>query len=117
MLKDELAKIDVSNDSPFLYSGVILYSPNDSIFYKITFGTGDNLDNLCDGCDDYMNIIMDTYNDEGCFLEDVGGYQFDFAKKDYSGFINDEKLIRDCLKFIGCKKIDSCILIKKILGD
>jgi hypothetical protein len=116
MLKDELAKIDVSNDSPFLHSGVILYCPNNSIFYKITFGTGDNLDNVCDGCDDYMNITMDTYNDEGYFLEDIDGGQLDIAKKDYSGFINDEKLIRDCLKFVGCKKIDSCVLIKKILG-
>jgi hypothetical protein len=59
---------------------------------------------------------MDTYNDEGYFLEDIDGGQLDIAKKDYSGFINDEKLIRDCLKFVGCKKIDSCILIKKILG-
>lgn len=117
MLKDELAKIDVSNDSPFLYSGVILYSPYHNMFYKISFGTGDNLDNLCDGCDDYMNITMDTYNDEGNFLEDVGGNQFDIARKDYSGFINDEKLIRDCLKFVDCKKIDGCILIKKILGE
>jgi hypothetical protein len=116
MLKDELAKIDISNDSPFLCSGVILYCPNNSIFYKITFGTGDNLANVCDGCDDYMNISMDTYNDEGYFLEDIDGGQLDIAKKDYSGFINDEKLIRDCLKFVGCKKIDGCILIKKILG-
>lgn len=116
MLKNELAKLDVSNDSPFLHSGVILYSPNHNIFYKISFGTGDHLDNLCDGCDDYMNITMDTYNDDGYFLEDIGGNQFDFAKKDYTGFINDEKLIRDCLKFVDCKKIDSCILIKKIMG-
>ena len=63
-----------------------------------------------------MNITMDTYNDGGHFLEDIGGGQFDFARKDYSGFINDEKLIRDCLKFVDCKKIDSCILIKRILG-
>lgn len=117
MLKDELAKIDVSNDSPFVYSGVILYSHYYNMFYKISFGTGDNLNNLCDGCDDYMNITMDTYTDDGCFLEDIDGGQFDFARKDYSGFINDEKLIRDCLKFVGCKKIDNCILIKKILGE
>ena len=114
MLKDELAKIDITDDKPFLNSGIILYSPNHGMFFKITFGSCDNICDVCDGCDDYMNITMDTYNDGGSFLEDVGGGQFDIAKKDYTGFINDEKLIRDCLKFVDCKKIDSCILIKKI---
>jgi hypothetical protein len=115
MLKDELAKIDVSNDRPFLNSGVILYCPDNNIFYRITFGFGGNMDSLCDGCDDYMDISMDTYNDEGFFHTDIDGGQFDFARKDYSGFINDEKLIRDCLKFVDCKKIDSCVLVKKMI--
>lgn len=116
MLKDELAKIDVSDDTPFWDSGVILFCPDKHIFYKIEFAAGGNgrADDLCDGCDDYMNISMDGYNDEGDFFEDFDGGQFDFARKDYSGFINDEKLIRDCLEFVGCKRIDSCILIKKI---
>jgi hypothetical protein len=118
MLKDELAKIDITDDTPFLNSGVILYCPDNNIFYRIScfkrFGFGSIIDNLCDGCDDYVDISMDTYTDEGFFHTDIDGGQFDFARKDYSGFINDEKLIRDCLKFVDCKKIDSCILIKKI---
>ena len=113
MLKDELAKVDVS-DMNFWDGGIILYCPDNSIFYRISFGLGGNIDSLCDGCDDYMNISMDTYNDVGFFIESIDGGQFDFARKDYSGFINDEKLIRDCLKFVDCKKIDSCILIKKL---
>lgn len=113
MLKDELAKIDITYDTPFLDSGVILYCPNNNIFYRISFGFDGNI-SLCDGCDYYMDISMDTYDDGGFFLTDIDGGQFDFARKDYSGFINDEKLIRDCLKTFGCKKIDSCILIRKI---
>lgn len=116
MLKDELSKIDITDDTPFFNSGVILYCPDNNIFYRISFSFGGNvnMDILCDGCDDYMDISMDTYNNEGYFLEDIDSKQFDFAKTDYNGFISDEKLIRDCLKFVGCKKIDSCILIKKI---
>ena len=68
MLKDELAKINITDDKPFLNSGVILYCPDNNIFYRITFGFGDNIDSLCDGCDDYMDISMDTYNDEGFFI-------------------------------------------------
>lgn len=119
MLKDELAKIDITDDTPFWNVGVILYCPDDNIFYRISFGLGDNI-SFCDGCDYYVDISMDAYNAEGFFLTDIDGGQFDFARKNYSGFINDEKLIRDCLKTFGCKKIDSCIVIrkiKKILGE
>ena len=111
MLKDILEKIDCTNDYQFDGSSIILFSPTNKLFYKIAFGGGDNADDLEEGCDDYMYLQIDRYNDDGDFEEDYDGGQFEFAQKDYSGYINDEKLIRDCLEFLGCLDVENLVLI------
>ena len=110
MLKDILEKIDCTNDYQFDGSSIILFSPTNKLFYKIAFGCGDNAD-LDEGCDDYMYLQIDKYDDDGSFIEDYDGGQFEFAQKDYSGYINDEKLIRDCLEFMDCRDVENLVLI------
>lgn len=115
MLKDELMKIDCGMDVPFENGGIILYSPDSQVFFKIAFGDGTNSDSLEDDCDDYVYVQKDRYNDDGDFDEDIDGGQMDICRKDYTGYINDEKLIRDCFKFMDYDDvfIDRLILIRK----
>ena len=112
MLKDTLNKIDCTNDYEFDGATIVLFCPTNKLFYKIAFGGGD-CDELSDDCDDYMSIQIDRYNDDGDFEEDYDGGQLDFAQADYSGYINDEKLIRDCLEFVDCPDIENVILINE----
>jgi len=112
MLKDVLEKID-TNEIKFENDGIILFCPSNKIFYKIAFGDGTNADALEEGCDDYMYLVQDKYDENGWFQEDIDGGQLDFNRKDYTGYINDEKLIRDCLSFMDCPDIDNCIFIAK----
>jgi len=113
MLKDALTMVCCENDNKFEGAGIILYSPFSNLFYKIAFGDGCNSDDLTEGCDDYMYLTIDKYNEDGDFEEDVDGGQLDFNRKNYTGYINDEKLIRDCLEFMDCGDIDSLIFIRK----
>lgn len=116
MLKDELMKIDCANDIPFETSGIILFSPTDKVFCKIAFGDGSNADSLEDDCDDYMWFEKDSYNEDGELDVEVDGGQMDFCRKDYSGFINEENLIRDCLLFMNYEDedIDKMVIVRKI---
>lgn len=93
--------------------GVVVYCPGDALFYRIAFGDNTNSGVLCEGCDDYMYLTIDAYGANGCFEEDIDGGQMDINTKDYTGYINDYKLVEDCLEFLGCGDIDGCIVIKQ----
>ena len=113
MLKDELKKIDISKYKYlFENQGIILFCPSNKVFYKIAFGSGD-CSEFEEGCDDYMYIQMDIYAEDGEFYTDWDGGQMDFAQKDHSGYINDEKLIRDCLELMDCPDIENVIFIRQ----
>ena len=108
MLKEELKKVNIEQyKHPFDGQGIILLDTKTKYFIKIAFGGGD-CDELEEGCDEYMYIQMDRYNEDGEFEEDVDGGQLDFASADsvYSGYINDEILIRDCLEFVEVNEDD-----------
>lgn len=115
MLNDELKKVNCEGDAPFETSGIILFSPVDKVFCKIAFGDGTNADSLEDDCDDYMWLSKDCFNSDGEIEVDVDGGQMDFSRKGYSGFINDGKLIRDCLKFMNYEDedIEKMVFIQK----
>lgn len=112
MLGEILKEIDCMDDEKFTGDGIILFSPNTKRFYRIGFGSG-SCDDLEEGCDDYMYLQIDEYDEDGYYQTDIDGGQMDINTEDYSGFINDEKLIRDCLEFLDCDDIDDLIYIQR----
>ena len=101
-----------SDNTPFWDMGIILFSPSDGFFYEISFGDGSD-DEPVDDCDDYLYLQSYTIVNGGEFEEQDGGNMW-FHRKDYSGFINDPKMVRDALEFLGCKEPDKCIYLRRI---
>jgi hypothetical protein len=115
--KEIIESLDCSGDIPFGDgSGLIVFNPDTEQFYKIKFGNGTNLGRYCDDddyYDDYMYLEVDEYDEYGNFKEDVDGGQMDIKQAEWSGYLNDYKLINACLEFLGCLSSDGCVLIKK----
>lgn len=118
MLKDILAKVDVSKDEKWDCVGLILFNPRTSTFYHITFGDGTSSDTLDTGNDTYMYLDTFIYNEYGDYLDGDGGQmEFNREESGYTGYINDQTLIEDCLDFMDCpeRDFDDLVLIRKII--
>ena len=116
MLDDEAKKIEIrDNDNmPWWDMGVLLFNRADGRFYEIMFGDGSD-DEPIEGCDDYLYITVYAVVNGGDFEEEDGGNMwFNREKSGYSGYINDEKMIRDALEFVGCKEPDASIYLKRV---
>ena len=110
--KQTIESLDCSEDIPFWAgSGLIVFDPSAEQFYRIKFGNGTNL--WCDDYDDYMYLEVDEYDDYGDFREDIDGGQMDIKQSEWSGYLNEWKLINACIEFLGCLDPSNCILIKK----
>ena len=114
MLAEEVKKIPLreNDNTPFWDMGVLFFCRTDGRFYEISFGDGTD-DEPVDDCDDYMYGSVLAVVNGGEFEEEDGGNMW-FHRKDYSGFINDEKFIRDSLEFLGCKDPDGCVYLRRI---
>lgn len=122
MLKECLKNIDVRNDTPFVNSGIILFSNADKRQYYITFGSED-LYSLYDyeevesikanGNDGYITIEVDRFDDDGYCEENYHGGRMFYRHDKHSGFINDYELIKDALEAIGCSNADDCFVLNK----
>jgi len=112
MLKEEVKKIEIrENDNvPFWDMGVLMFCKADGLFYEISFGDGTDNEPVGD-CDDYA--YLQTFGFNGCEFEERDGGNFWFHRKDYTGYINDEKFIRDCLEFMDCPDVENCIYLKR----
>ena len=101
-----------TDDTPFWDMGIILFSPANGRFYEISFGDGSD-DEPVDDCDDYLYCRVLAIVNGGDFEEEDGGNMW-FHRSDYSGFINDERMVRDALEFLGCPNPDTCVYLRRI---
>ena len=112
MLADELKTIDCSDDRKFDDNlSLILFSPGDECVYRISFGDGTD-DDPPPGCSRYLYITVSELNEIG--EKEVDGGNLWFRKKDYSGLLNDYKMVVDALNFVDCPSITECRVLKKI---
>ena len=115
--KQTIESLDCSGDIPFgAGSGLIVFNSDSEEFYRIKFGNGTNLGSRCDDdydYDDYMYLEVDEYDDSGDFQEDIDGGQMDINQAEWTGYLNEWKLVKACIEFLGCLDPSKCILIKK----
>lgn len=81
--------------------GLLLYVPEREQFVSISYGTGDNLssEDIEDGYDDYLYIVIDEFNDG--WEEDVDGGQMLLKIEEEWGHHNICQHIKDGLEFMG----------------
>ena len=112
MLVDELKTIDCSKDREFDSDlTLVLFSPGDERVYRISFGDGSD-ENPVPGCSRYLYITVSDL--DGIGEKEVDGGNLWFKKKDYSGLLNDYKMVVDALNFVDCPAIMECRVLKKV---
>lgn len=82
--------------------GLLLFAPESKQFIRISYGTGDNLtsEDIDEGYDDYLYIIIDEFDDG--WQEDVdGGQMLLKMEEEWNGNYNICQHIKDGLEFMG----------------
>lgn len=81
--------------------GLLLFVPERKQFIRISYGTGDNLlhEDIKEGYDDYLYIVIDEFDDG--WQEDVdGGQMLLKMKEEWNGHYNICQHIKDGLEFM-----------------
>lgn len=92
-------KSEMEGDSS---GGLLLFSPERQQFIRISYGTGDNLssEDIEEGYDDYLYIVIDEFNDG--WEEDIDGGQMLLKMEvEWNGHHNICQHIKDGLEFMG----------------
>ena len=96
-----------------VYGGLLIFLPNSKEFFRVSYGTGDNLldEDKANGYDDYIYIQIDKFDDY--WKEDVDGAQMMLSmQKDWNGHYNICQHVVDALEFVYNSVPENAIILQ-----
>lgn len=95
----ERFKLEMDGNSS---GGLLIFATEREQFVRISYGDGSNLthEDMADGCDDYLYITIDEFNDG--WNEDIdGGMMLLKMEEEWNNHYNICQHIKDGLEFMG----------------